>query len=462
MITRRAFLRAPELLLPNPLDMRVERVETFEEDYSYRTPIKFGGQVVDRVTLLNVRLWVRNRAGREAVGFGSMPLGNIWSWPSRRMSYDETLAAMREAARRMEAVLGRFREYGHPVELGHRLEPEWLRAAAQVQAAEPVPRLAALVAASPFDAALHDAYGKLCGASVYRCYGREHLRQDLSAFLGDEFRGLRLDEFVLKSPKPRMPLYHLVGALDPVFESDIRQKVGDGLPETLAEWIEYSGVTHLKIKLNGDDAGWDRDRVLAVERCAAGAMRRRGVRQWRYSLDFNERCPDVKYLLGVLRQIRERSPAAFGRIQYVEQPTHRDLAAHSHNVMHEAARLRPVVIDESLTDLESLRLAREMGYTGAALKACKGQTQSLLMAAAAQRWGMFLCVQDLTCPGASLIHSAGLAAHVPGVAAIEANARQYVPAANRGWEEKFPGIFDVRDGYVRTAGIRGPGLGAVA
>ena len=72
-----------------------------------------------------------------------------------------------------------------------------------------------------------------------------------------------------------------------------------------------------------------------------------------------------------------------------------------------------------------------MGYTGAALKACKGQSQSLLMAAAAQKYGLFLCVQDLTCPGASLIHSAGLAAHVPGVAAIEANARQYCPAANR-------------------------------
>ena len=52
--------------------------------------------------------------------------------------------------------------------------------------------------------------------------------------------------------------------------------------------------------------------------------------------------------------------------------------------MHEAAKLRPVVIDESLTDLESLRLARDMGYTGVALKACKGQSQAMLMAAAAQ------------------------------------------------------------------------------
>src|SRR5207244_7311801 len=109
-----------------------------------------------------------------------------------------------------------------------------------------------------------------------------------------------------------------------------------------------------------------------------------------------------------LARVKARTPAGFDRIQYVEQPTARDLKADRANVMHEAAKLRPVVIDESLTDLESLMLAREMGYTGVALKACKGQSQSLLMAAAAQKYGMFLCVQGLTCPGASLIENVGL------------------------------------------------------
>jgi hypothetical protein len=120
-----------------------------------------------------------------------------------------------------------------------------------------------------------------------------------------------------------------------------------------------------------------------------------------------------------------------------------------------------VVIDESLTDLETLLLAREMGYTGVALKACKGQSQAMLMAAAAQKFGMFLCVQDLTCPGASLIHSAGIAARVPGNAGIEANARQFVPSANRVWEERFPGLFTIHDGMMNTGQLRGPGLGAV-
>ena len=120
-----------------------------------------------------------------------------------------------------------------------------------------------------------------------------------------------------------------------------------------------------------------------------------------------------------------------------------------------------MVIDESLVDYRSLLVAREQGYTGVALKACKGQSQSLVLAAAAQTFGMFLCVQDLTCPGASLIHSAGIAAHVPGVAAIESNSRQYCPAANEPWMPKFPGMFRVTDGTLDTSLLTGPGLGAV-
>src|SRR5207247_2960616 len=134
------------------------------------------------------------------------------------------------------------------------------------------------------------------------------------------------------------------------------------------------------------------------------------------------------------------TPQGFARILYVWQPTARDLKANRANVMHEAARLRPVVIDESLTDLESLLLAREMGYNGVALKACKGQSQAVLMAAAAQKYGMFICVQDLTCPRASLIHTVGISAHVSSLAGIAPNAREYLPAANKPWEWRLPAV----------------------
>jgi L-alanine-DL-glutamate epimerase-like enolase superfamily enzyme len=235
--------------------------------------------------------------------------------------------------------------------------------------------------------------------------------------------------------------------------------VGDGLPETLGEWIAADGLTHLKIKLNGDNLPWDVDRVVAVEAVAAPAQRARGCHDWNYSLDFNEKCASVEYVLDFLGQVEARSPAAFRRVHYIEQPTHRDLRAHPENRMHAAAKIKPVVIDESLVDFESLLLCRELGYTGVALKACKGHTEALLMGAAAQKYGMFLCVQDLTCPGRSFLHSASLSARLPTVAAIEGNARQYCPAGNRDWADRYPTMFDVTDGTLGTSVLDGVGLG---
>jgi len=446
-------------------DIRIESISYEYEDFLYRTPIKFGGVAVDRATLVNVRCRVCTAGGAGATGFGSMPLGNVWSFPSRVLGYADTLAAMKALVERISWIYETCTESGHPIDLTWTLERELFRAGAEVtqslNLAEPIPRLCVLVTASAFDAALHDAYGKVHGRNCYETYSPEFMSHDLGHYLGAEFQGETLERWIATKPQPRLPLYHLVGALDPLEAGDLKERLHDGLPETLPEWIAFNGLTHIKIKLNGDDSNWDTERVVRVDRVTAAAQRQRGVSQWCYSLDFNERCANVGYLLELLARLKERAPEGFERIAYIEQPTARDLAANRHNVMHEASKIRPVVIDESLLDLESLQLAREMGYTGAALKACKGQTQSLLLAAAARKYGLFLCVQDLTCPGASLIHSAGLAAHVPGVTAIESNARQYCPAANKPWEERFPGIFRITDGTMATGCLTGPGLGAV-
>jgi L-alanine-DL-glutamate epimerase-like enolase superfamily enzyme len=448
---------------PRATDIRIDEIRHSYEDYGYRAPYKFGGRVVDRVTLLNVYCRVTTRNGKSARGFGSMTMGNMWAFPSKTMSYDTTLDAMKALADRIARITSDCNDVGHPLDLNHVLEPAYLKAAADVSSArkldEPIPKLCTLVVASPFDAAIHDAFGKVHGRNVYATYGPDLLPGDLSRYLGSDFRGERLDRALLPKAQARIPLFHSVGGLDALEDKDVEKPLRDGLPETLPGWIAWSGLVRIKIKLSGEDLAWDAGRVLAIDRIASAAQAQRGVKDWSYCLDFNERCPDVAYVLECLRQIRVGSPAGFERILYVEQPTARDLKANRANVMHEAAKLRPVVIDESLTDLESLLLARDMGYTGVALKACKGQSQAMLMAAAAVKYNMFVCVQDLTCPGASLIHSVGISAHVPAVAGIEANARQYVPAANKPWEARFPGIFQVRDGYVRTADIGGPGLG---
>jgi len=456
------ILAAPAFIQSNETGIRIEQISHSYEDFRYRAPYKFGGFAVDRVTVLNVKCEVSLRNGRRAKGFGSMTMGNVWSFPSHVLSYEQTLTAMKALAEKINAVLSGYREVGHPIDINSALEDEYLRAAAAVsqklRLVEAIPKLCMLVTASPFDAALHDAFGKIHGRSSYQCYGGDLMPNDLGRYLGRSYRGRRLDEFLLPKPQKEIPLYHSVGALDALTRGELAQPIHDGLPETLEDWIPYSGLDHIKIKLNGDDLAWDVERVLGVD---AVAVKVGPQTQWFYSLDFNERCRNVGYLLEFVSQVKARNAAGFARVQYIEQPTARDLAVDRKNDMHKAAKFAPVVIDESLTGLDMLLLARDMGYSGVALKACKGQSQALLMAAAGQIHKMFLCVQDLTCPGASLIQSAGLAAHVAGVAGIEANAREYVPAANASWEERFPGVFDIRNGRMATAVINGPGLGAV-
>lgn len=444
-------------------DIRVVDARITFEDCPFRTPLKFGGRIMDTSRLMNVEVVVESRGGIRAAGFGSMPVGHIWAWPSEIVAPEDAEKAMMAYAERVVRLTDGFYELGHPIGIMYHISAEYHHLGISVSETlgldEPVPELAQLVAASPLDAAIHDAYGRVNDVNSYNALSAEYMNHDLAYYLDDQFAGEYLDQYTSRAPKERLPLYHLVGALDPLSNGDVQNPIDDGLPETLGEWIAADGLTHLKIKLNGDDLDWDVARVVAVEQVAAEAQAQRGCEQWWYSTDFNEKCADVQYVLDFLARVKQQSPQAYDRIQYIEQPTHRDLEAHPDNKMHEAAKVKPIVIDESLVDYDALLLARAQGYTGVALKACKGHTEALLAAAAAQKFGMFLCVQDLTCPGYSFLHSASIAARVPTVAAIEGNGRQFCPDANKKWMHEFPTMFDITDGTVGTGALDGIGLG---
>ena len=449
--------------MPKSSDIRILDVQFNFEEHQYRTPLKFGGVPTEHCAVLNVEVWVQTRDGKEAVGLGSMPLGNVWAFPPRYVPFDQSLEAMKRLSGLLVEATGECELCAHPVDLSETLEPIFLRIAdalsKEMQLASPIPKLCTVVTASPIDAAIHDGFGKANGINSYDGLSAEFMNHDLSHYLNEGFVGKYLDQYTLRTPKPTMPLYHLIGALDPLTDADISTRINDGLPETLPEWINADGLTHLKIKLNGDDLDWDVQRVLSIEQVTAETQAQRGVDQWYYSADFNETCKDVAYLLEFLARIQEGEGEAFDRLAYIEQPTDRNLKAHPENRMHRAAEIKPVVIDEALVDFETFSLAREQGYSGVALKACKGQSQALLMGAAAIEYDMFLAVQDLTCPGASFLHSAGLAARVPRVTAIEGNSRQFCPAANEAWKDKYPSIFNITDGTVGTHVLTEVGLG---
>src|SRR5215467_1852183 len=211
-LSRRNFLRASALasagiaahgVIPfnrfpsKSTDIRVEDLIFGYEEFQYRAPYKFGGVPVDRATILNVNVTVRAGDGRTAKGFGSMPLGNVWSFPSREMAYYRTLVAMKDLAERIAEITSGYKEYGHPIEINAALEPEYLQAAAEISKSQmlssPIPKLCTLVTASAFDAAVHDAFGKVHNRSCYQTYGRDLMSRDLSAYLNADFKGEAAD-----------------------------------------------------------------------------------------------------------------------------------------------------------------------------------------------------------------------------------------------------------------------------
>jgi len=156
-ITRRTFLGSAGAFgilsaSTKKTDIRIEGMSSTYEDYLYRAPIKFGGSVVDRATLLNIHCTVRTADGKVAKGFGSMPLGNVWSFPSKKMPYDTTLGAMKALAGEMVKITGAYKDFAHPIDINAALEPRYRQAAAEVsqrlQLVQPIPDLCTLVTAS--------------------------------------------------------------------------------------------------------------------------------------------------------------------------------------------------------------------------------------------------------------------------------------------------------------------------
>ena len=424
--------------------IRSAAIELSTESYRYRTPMKFGGRVVEDVTVLNAHCQLENQGGQHARGLGSMTMGVAWAWPSAEVTDQTKLLVVQEAAQEIANLVSSDDDGGHPMEVCVRAHKHFADIASNLQSKhdlkQPIPDLAMLLAASPVEAALFDAHGLAIGSSAYELLGREHLASDIGTLLhAEQYKGLHLSDFISTTPSESLPLYHLVGALDPLSDDDVESPVDDGLPETLDQWIRECGLSHLKIKLAGDDADWDLQRVVRVDEVAQSV--RPDASGWQYSLDFNERCEDEAYVLELLDRLQSDHAGCLQRVAYIEQPTHRDLKRPNAVTMHQAAARIPVVIDESLTDLESAHLAMEQGYSGIALKACKGHSEALLLGAIANHHKLFLCVQDLTCVGASLLHSASLAAHIPGVTAIESNGRQYCPQGNAAWMDGYKPFF---------------------
>ncbi|HET6316270.1 MAG TPA: hypothetical protein VFG86_07420, partial [Chloroflexota bacterium] len=364
-----------------------------------RMPLKFGTETLTSVTCARVRLRVRDRNGREADGWGETPLSVQWVWPSA-LPYEERHEALKQFCIGLALEWGKFAETGHPMEVGHAFIQERLPALLddfntrrkRHGQDEPMPWLAALVCCSAFDLALHDAYGALLGKPTYETYTAEHMNADVASYLTPapnadvSFAGKYPADFLV-FPRPKeLMAWHLVGGKDPVTRADLDgSEPKDGYPVLLRDWIRTDELECLKVKLRGNDAAWDYQRLVQIGQIAV----EEDV-NW-LSTDFNCTVTDPQYVNEILDRLLVEQPAVYARILYVEQPFPYELEEHRIDV-HSVSARKPLFMDESAHDWRLVRLGRSLGWTGVALKTCKTQTGALLSLAWARAHGMSLMV----------------------------------------------------------------------
>ena len=449
--------------MAKPTDIRVAAAELFFLPVETRVPLKFGPETLTHVTCARVRLTVRLANGTTATGWGETPLSVQWVWPSA-VPYEPRHDALKQFCIRLAKAWAAFDAAGHPLELGHDLQqtelPKLLDAFnADCPAGEPMPWLAALVCCSPFDIALHDALGQALGRPTYETYSAEFLSCDLSQFLDPandsavQFASRYPAEFLDANPPSTLPAWHLVGGLDPLDEGELTgNEPDDGHPVLLSDWIRTDGLTCLKIKLRGSDAEWDYARLAKV-----GAIAIEHEVLW-LTADFNCTVNDPTYVNEILDRLAAEQPRLYGMILYVEQPFPYELESNRIDV-HSVSARKPLFLDESAHDWKLIRLGRELGWTGVALKTCKTQTGAILSACWAKAHGMTLMVQDLTNPMLAQIPHVQLAMRTGTIMGVETNSMQFYPEASAAEAKVHPGIYRRRGGQVDLSTITGPGFG---
>lgn len=406
-------------------------------EQAFLKPLKLSSGLITQATEARVEVTVQV-GGHKATGRGSIYLSDLWAWPGTtpdRATKDE---ALRDVCSLIAKSIAKLcgSEAAHPLELGLRLhhavsDPAWH---------PEMPVLARSVCASPFDAAIHDAAGHALGCSAFRFYD-----QDAPIPSGDAwFPGVGAVAAIrasLRRPVRALDAWWIVGA-------------GDDLEDTVRPAVLERGIQCFKVKTLGRDSVQDAARTAEIHRAACTW----GISP-RLSIDSNEGNPDAAAVLDFLCHLEELDPVAYADLEYLEQPTTREIAAFPQD-WTEVTRRKPVLLDEGLTSMELLPLVLQQGWSGLALKTCKGHSFNMVAAAWAVQNGLLLSLQDLTNPGYAAIHAFLLGAHLSTLNGVELNSPQYTPSANTPWLPLMSELFEPRGGKHRIQQTDIVGLGS--
>ncbi|MCC7264816.1 MAG: mandelate racemase [Candidatus Latescibacteria bacterium] len=333
---------------------------------------------------------------------------------------------------------------------------------------------------SLLERALIDGLGKALKQSYHTLLKHNALGVDLGQ-LHPELRGIEPSQCIAPQPLGALYIRHTVGLADPIRSAEIpaAERLDDGLPQSLEEYLQTQQLSYFKIKVSGVlEADLERLRAIATLLDSAGT-------EYHLSLDGNEQYKEMEGFLELVHRI-ETDPALarfWASTLYIEQPLERSLAlepALAAGIRATSTR-KPLLIDESDGDLDSFRRAIDLGYLGVSAKNCKG----LIKAVANQGLGrhfsaslgrpFFLTGEDLmNLPVVPLQQDLAQLAAL-GVTHAERNGHHYVrgldhlsSAERQACTRVHPALYaplghslalDIRQGRIDLSSLQCPGLG---
>ena len=399
----------------------IREIELYERPVVLRLPFRFGVVTLTECPQAFVRARVEFADGQSCWGAAAEMMAPKWFDKNLQLSNEDNFGQLRQVLRlAREAYLSDATPAGA---FGHfaRHYDSHLRAAA----ARGFNPLLANYGPALIDRALLDALCRGRGVGFYAA-----LRANLPGIGAQrgEFAPFDFHQFLGGlQPAATIEARHTVGMVDAITASDLRERVGDGLPETLEEVIQAWGHRYFKLKVGGN-LGADLARLQAI-----AAVLDHLADPYFVSLDGNEQYSDAQGVAQLAAGIRARPELnrLWRSILFIEQPIARKLALQTD--LRSADIGKPVIVDESDGELDTFVQARERGYTGVSSKTCKGLYKSILNAARCAAWNAqegrpqyFMSAEDLTTQAGLSVQQDLALVNLLGIRHVERNGHYYV------------------------------------
>jgi hypothetical protein len=423
-------------------------------------PFRYGIAEMTAVPHLILRLDCDIDGGRS-YGFSAENLIPKWFTKDPNSSYEDELADMFAVIEHAADAVNNLGERETIFDLWHNLyeyQEKWADAVGY-------PSLLWNLGVSLIERALFDAHCRIKGIPFAAALESNQFGVRLET-IHPELAGLDLEKLLATSPLASILVRHTVGLSDYLLDDDIpeRERVEDGLPQSLESNIRTYQLRYFKIKVNGD---LDRDlhRLCRIK----SVLDKEGCEYYWFTLDGNEQFVSVSDFQEFWSKLTEPGACTLSldRLLFVEQPFHR-MTALSQGTALDLASWKdrpPIIIDESDSEIGSMKLGLKIGYSGTSHKNCKGIFKSIANACLLEFLrgkhpdrSYFLSGEDLANIGPVSLMQDLAVMSILGIPHVERNGHQYFLGL-KGFPqdiqcrvaETYPDLYKQKDGLVTLA-----------